>query len=64
MIIELNDNITNGEVIQTLFPNIITERHEKYKHIRVIFPHDNGMGEYEVFTETWWNTPYTKGKEK
>lgn len=50
--IEIPDNATNGEVIQTLFP-----------HIKV-YEHENGAtysinNEYN-FNSTWWNSPYRK----
>lgn len=47
------DNMTNGDVIKAMFPNV-----NVYEH--------NGGATYSVnneynFNATWWNTPYQKG---
>lgn len=45
------DGMTNGEVIQALFPNISVYEHGSTYSVN---------NEYN-FNSTWWNAPYQKG---
>lgn len=47
------DGMTNGEVIQALFPNISVYEHGSTYSVN---------NEYN-FNSTWWNAPYQKGGE-
>jgi hypothetical protein len=51
---EMGEEPTNGEVIQTLFPNISVYEHGSTYSVN---------NEYN-FNATWWNTPYQKGGEE
>ena len=55
--LEIGEEPTNGEVIQTLFP---IERIYKEEYVEVVF-----KGQYHTtdFTFDWWNAPYKKGDE-
>ena len=46
--------MTNGDVIQTLFPNISVYEHGSTYSVN---------NEYN-FNATWWNAPYQKGGEE
>lgn len=48
------DGMTNGEVIQALFPNISVYEHGSTYSVN---------NEYN-FNSTWWNAPYQKGGEE
>lgn len=50
---QLGEEPTNGEVIQTLFPNISVYEHGSTHSVN---------NEYN-FNSTWWNAPYQKGGE-
>lgn len=51
------DNMTNGEVIETLFPNCID-----YKGtIEVKTTWELDMG--KLFRRSWWDAPYKKGEQ-
>lgn len=47
----ITKGMTNGEVIQALFPDIYVE----FVADRALFSSDDGFGN---FTEDWWNAPY------
>ena len=47
------NGMTNGEVIQTVFPNISVYEHGSTYSVN---------NEYN-FNATWWNAPYQKGGE-
>lgn len=47
------DGMTNGEVIQTLFPNV-----SKYTNM-LLENHSRNI----LFNDDWWNAPYQKGGE-
>jgi uncharacterized protein YoaH (UPF0181 family) len=47
------EGMTNGEVIQALFPNISVYEHGSTYSVN---------NEYN-FNSTWWNAPYQKGGE-
>ncbi len=51
---ECFEGMTNGEVIQALFPNISVYEHGSTYSVN---------NEYN-FNATWWNAPYQKGGEK
>lgn len=52
------DGMTNGEVIQTLFPNMKTEN----PSFKSLIGTDIDGG-YVLFDREWWNAPYKKGDE-
>ena len=52
------EGMTNGEVIQTLFPNMKTED----TSVESLIGTDIDRG-YVVFNRDWWNAPYKKGGE-
>ena len=47
------DGMTNGEVIQALFPNV-----SKYNNM-LLENHSRNI----LFNDDWWNAPYQKGGE-
>ena len=47
------DGMTNGEVIQALFPNV-----SKYNNM-LLENHSRNI----LFDDDWWNAPYQKGGE-
>lgn len=51
--VEIPKGITNGELIQALFPNISVYEHGSTYSVN---------NEYN-FNSTWWNAPYQKGGE-
>lgn len=53
------EGMTNGEVIQTLFPNANYDSGRLYMHIINV----NTIGEI-VIPWRWWNAPYQKGGER
>lgn len=53
------EGMTNGEVIQTLFPNANYDSGRLYMHIINV----NTIGEI-VIPWRWWNAPYQKGGEE
>ena len=53
------EGMTNGEVIQALFPNMKTED----TSVESLIGTDIDRG-YVVFNRDWWNTPYQKGGEE
>ena len=57
---ELSD-MTNGEVIKELFPNIKINNNLLFKKIYTEVPFDNYIGANVDCMKEWWNTPY---KEK
>ena len=52
--VEIPKGMTNGEVIQILFPNISVYEHGSTYSVN---------NEYN-FNATWWNSPYQKGGEE
>ena len=52
------EGMTNGEVLQALFPNMKTED----TPFRPLIGTDIDGG-YVVFNRDWWNAPYQKGGE-
>lgn len=52
------EGMTNGEVLQALFPNIKTED----TSVESLIGTDIDRG-YVVFNRDWWNAPYQKGGE-
>jgi len=50
------NGMTNGEVIQTLFPNATVEYLEYSNYIHIA----DGIG-FKI-NRSWWNSPYQKGK--
>lgn len=54
--------MTNGEVVQTVFPNI--ELGEKLYNIRRFFLMHQPIEAFDFkTTDRWWNAPYQKGGE-
>lgn len=52
----ISDNVTNGDVLKAMFPNIVVE--EQSKDLFIVFNMDfQGTPFYKV----WWNAPYQKG---
>ena len=56
--VEIAGGMTNGEVIQALFPNMKTED----TPFRPLIGTDIDKG-YVLFNRDWWNAPYQKGGE-
>ena len=58
MIIEIPDNVTNGDMIKAMFPNLKITVCEFYVQV---------IGETYEFCNTyplkWWNAEYKRGKE-
>lgn len=62
--IVISDNATNGDVIETIFPNARIRRKEGHNssgwnfrpQIVVEFSETN----HQYFDEVWWNTPYNQ----
>lgn len=52
------EGMTNGEVLQALFPNMKTED----TSVESLIGTDIDRG-YVVFNRDWWNAPYQKGGE-
>jgi hypothetical protein len=52
--VEVSGEMTNGEVIQAVFPNISVYEHGSIYSVN---------NEYN-FNATWWNTPYQKDDEE
>ena len=52
------DGMTNGEVLQALFPSMTTED----TPFRPLIGTDIDRG-YVLFNRDWWNAPYQKGGE-
>ena len=52
------EGMTNGEVLQALFPNMKTE--DTSVESLIVTDIDRG---YVVFNRDWWNAPYQKGGE-
>ena len=52
------EGMTNGEVLQALFPNMKTEN----TSFKSLIGTDIDRG-YVVFNRDWWNAPYQKGGE-
>ncbi len=57
--IDIPDNITNGNVIKTMFPNAYYESGKQFVHITNI----NSVGELSVPLK-WWNAPYKGGESE
>lgn len=53
--VEIPEGMTNGEVVQTLFPNADYYSGAFFMHIK-----DEMSNEIYV-RQRWWNTPYQKG---
>ena len=49
------DNATNGEIMQTMFPNGVTAKFATFMRFVV------GEDEYINCAYDWWNAPYQKG---
>ena len=52
------EGLTNGEVIQALFPNATVEYLEYSNYIHIA----DGIG-FKI-NRSWWNAPYQKGGEE
>ena len=52
------DGMTNGEVLQSLFPDMKTED----TSVESLIGTDIDRG-YVIFNRDWWNAPYQKGGE-
>ena len=57
--IEINGGLTNGEMIQALFPNGSYGTNGNEVHV-----FDVGGNGVLVFTKAWWNAPYKAGDYK
>lgn len=55
------DGMTNGEVIQALFPNM-TIAHKSSNGVLIVVESLDSPYPHEFYTE-WWNSPYQKGGE-
>ena len=58
------DGMTNGEVIQALFPKAKVFKEEsniEYPYVDVFLYSENDMNCYK---KDWWNAPYKKGGEE
>jgi hypothetical protein len=58
------DGMTNGEVIQALFPKAKVFKEEsniEYPYVDVFLYSENDMNCYK---KDWWNAPYQKGGEE
>lgn len=58
----LSDKTTNGDIIQTMFPNVITEETAVTMHLSTKVTccgdkHCKGALSYDFWKE-WWNAPY------
>lgn len=55
----LPENPTNGDMIKTIFLNMIDSCWERKKYLSDV------CGDYTAieYTEKWWNAPYKRGKE-
>lgn len=53
------DGMTNGEVIQALFPYV--KKYESTEYHNILFAPSCHL---ECCNEDWWNAPYQKGGEE
>ena len=61
--VEIPKGITNGEVIQALFPKL--ELGEKVYNTRRYFLMGESIETFDFkITDGWWNAPYQKGGEE
>lgn len=54
--VEIPDNVTNGDIMQTMFPNADIEIHNIT--VYVIFDMRSNVISFDL---DWWNSPYQKG---
>lgn len=55
-VIEIPENVTNGDMIKAMFPHIEIFEPNKYE-IAI----KQGLG-WLAFKKEWWNAPYNKGE--
>ena len=60
-VLEEFEGMTNGEVIQALFPNM-TIAHKSSNGVLIVVENLDSPYPHEFYTE-WWNAPYQKGGE-
>ena len=61
-VINIPDNVTNGDVIKTLFPNATIRMTKEHRsdgwHYRPQIVVKFSETEINYFNEDWWNAPY------
>lgn len=63
--LDFPDNVTNGDVLKALFPNVWQKEERYFKDTISWYPKlPSGLHDEVHFDESWWNSPYGKEKEK
>lgn len=60
----ISDNVTNGDIIKAIFPNVEIVRQEISSTSNNIVVRDNSfLGAINRFHADWWDAPYKRGNE-
>lgn len=60
---EIDEEPTNGEVIQALFPYIEVTNYGLVTSVKGLDCNKGALDPYRHFWSDWWNSPYKKGGE-